>query len=173
MKTLFTFLLLLTSIHFAHANAYPLLNDMKMVKKEQLLLKNIRLLISDTKNNNKIQLSKHKSMFTNIINGLTKGDSKLKLHGTELKFLKNKIRTIQLLWSQEKGIFDSALNNKMYKSAAYVTIDKLSIQLNALNQRYIQSYTRYKQNSTMKLLVNSYMKNTSELDPMYAINSLQ
>jgi hypothetical protein len=148
---------------------------MKMAKKEQLLLNNMRSLITDRKNNNKAQLTEQKKVFTAIITGLSDGNTKLGLHGTELVFLKNKINTIQLLWSQEKSILDSAINNKMYKNNAYLTINKLSSHLTDLNKLYKQSYTRYKQNSVMKSLVSSYMKRNDRLvtEPMYAMNVLK
>jgi hypothetical protein len=178
LKTLLAFGLLLTSTisatanNYALLNTYPLLNDMKMAKKEQLLLNNMRSLISDRKNNNKTKLVEQKEIFTTIITGLSKGDNTLGLQGTELVFLKNKINTIQLLWSQEKSILDSAVNNKMYKNDAYVTINKLSSHLTTLNKLYNQSYTRYKQNSVIKSLVSSYMKRNDRLltEPMYAMN---
>jgi hypothetical protein len=178
LKTLLAFGLLLTSTISANANdyallnTYPLLNDMKMVKKEQLLLNSMRSLITDRKNNNKVKLTEQKEIFTSIITGLSEGDSSLGLHGTELVFLKNKISTIQLLWSQEKNILDSAVNNKMYKNDAYETIEKLSSHLVLLNNLYTQSYTRYKQNSVMKSLVSSYMQRNDRLitEPMYAMN---
>ena len=178
LKTLLAFGLLLTSTISANANdyallnTYPLMNDMKMAKKEQLLLNNIRSLITDRKNNNKDKLAEQKKIFTAIIKGLSDGNSKLGLHGTELIFLKNKINTIQLLWSQEKSILDSAINNKMYKNDAYSTLKKLSSHLVDLNKLYKQSYTRYKQNSVMKSLVSSYMKRNDRLitEAMYAMN---
>jgi len=177
LKTLLTFGLLVTSTISANANdyallnKYPLLNDMKMAKKEQLLLNNMRSLITDRKNNNKVKLLEQKEIFSAIISGLSKGDTALGLHGTELLFLKNKITTIQLLWSQEKSILDSAINNKMYENDAYSTIDKLTSHLSELNNLYTQSYARYKKNSLMKSLVSSYMQKNNRLpsEPMYAM----
>ncbi len=179
LKTLLTLGLLLTantSVYandYALINTYPLLNDMKMVKKEQLLINNMRTLISDRKHNNKTKLQKQKKMFSQIIKGLSQGDSSLGLHGTKLPLLKNKITTIQLLWSQEKSILDSALNNKMYTNDAYAMLDKLTSQLTALNKLYKRSYARYKKNSIMKSLVSSYMKKSSSSEPMYALNLLK
>jgi hypothetical protein len=179
LKALLTFGLLLSAPISANANdyalldTYPLLNDMKMVKKEQLLLDNMRSLITDRRNNNKMQLTQQKETFTTIILGLSQGNDKLGLHGTELVFLKNKINTIQLLWSQEKEILDSAINNKMYKNNAYSTIDKLYSHLTVLNKLYKQSYTRYKQNSVMKSLVSSYMRKSSQHEPVYAMNIIR
>ena len=179
IKKLLAFGLLLTSTITAHANdyallnSYPLLNDMNMVKKEQVLLNNMRTLISDRKNNNKNQLTQQKEVFTAIITGLSEGDDVLNLHGTELLFLKNKIKTIQLLWSQEKRILDSAINNKMYVNDAYATINKLSNHLDVLTKLYKQSYERYKQNSVMKSLVSSYMRKTTPSEPMYAMNMIK
>ena len=181
LKTLLTFGLLVTSTISVNANdyalidTYPLLNDMKMAKKEQLLLNNMRSLITDRKSNHKAQLAEQKKIFTAIITGLSEGNRKLGLHGTELVFLKNKINTIQLLWSQEKSILDSAINNKMYKNDAYSTLKKLSSHLRDLNELYKQSYTRYKQNSVMKSVVSAYMKKNDRLvtEPMYAMNVLK
>lgn len=176
MKTLLTFGLILSATSFAQANdytrlkSYPLLNDMKIIKQEQMLLKNMKSLIADRKNNHKDKISKQKKLFSKIITGLEKGDSTLKLHGTKLKTLKNKIQLIQILWSQEKSILDSAINNKMYTNDAYATIDKLSAQLNELNKRYQQSYARYKKNAVMKSLVSSYMKKSSDRASTYALN---
>ncbi|CAA6819221.1 MAG: Unknown protein [uncultured Sulfurovum sp.] len=181
VKTFLIFGLLLSTTLTAKANdyalldTYPLLNDMKILKKEQGLLNSMRSSISDRKNNNKAKLAKEKEVFTKIIRGLSKGDSSLGLQGTELVSLKNKINTIQLIWSQEKSILDSALNHKMYKNDAYATIKKLSTQLTALNKLYQNSYTRYKKNSVMKSLVSSYMKRNDRLrtKPMYAMNTVK
>ena len=180
-KTLLIFGLFATSNLSLHANdyalleTYPLINDMKLAKKEQLLLNNMRLLISDTKNNNKRKLTEQKKVFTAIILGLSEGNSKLGLHGTKLQFLKNKISTIQLLWSQEKSILDSAINHKMYKNDAYATLKKLSSHLSELNNLYKQSYARYKKNSAMKSLVSTYMKKSHpiENESMYALNAVK
>ena len=177
LKTLLAFGLLVTSTLSANANDYalldnyPLLNDMKMAKKEQLLLNNMRLLITDRKNNNKVKLLEQKEIFSAIISGLSKGDSTLGLHGTEILFLKNKITTIQLFWSQEKSILNSAIHNKMYIKDAYATLDKLTSDLTELNKLYTQSYARYKKNSMMKSLVSSYMQKNDRLvsEPMYAM----
>jgi len=176
-KTLLTFGLLVTATLSANANDYtfldnyPLLNDMKMAKKEQLLLNNMRGLINDRKHNNKEKLLAQKEIFSAIITGLSKGDKTLGLHGTELLFLKNKITTIQLFWSQEKNILDSAVHNKMYINDAYATLDKLSSDLTELNTLYAQSYARYKKHAIMKTLVSSYMQKNNELlaEPMYAM----
>ena len=180
LKSILTSTLLLASTLTANANdyalinTYPLLNDMKMAQKEQLLLNSMRTLINDRKNNNKMKLIEQKKLFTNIILGLSNGDSQLRLHGTKLVFLKNKINTIQLLWSQEKSILDSAINNKMYLNDASKTIDKLSNHLNTLNKLYTQSYTKYKQNTVMKSLVSSYMRgSTIQNDTMYAMNNIK
>jgi len=177
LKTLLAFGLLVTSTLSANANDYalldnyPLLNDMKMAKKEQLLLNNMRSLITDRKNNNKVKLLEQKEIFSAIISGLSKGDSTLGLHGTEILFLKNKITTIQLFWSQEKSILNSAIHNKMYIKDAYATLDKLTSDLTELNKLYTQSYARYKKNSMMKSLVSSYMQKNDRLvsEPMYAM----
>lgn len=172
LKSILAFGLLFSATLTANAYDYPLLNDMKMAKQEQLLLNNMRALIDDRKNNNKSELNQHKKVFTKIITGLLKGDKELKLHGTELVSLQNKIKTIQLLWSQEKGILDSALNSKMYVNDAYETIDRLSTHISSLNKLYKQSYDKYKQNSSMKSLVSSYMKRDNRVitEPMYALN---
>jgi len=176
-KTLLAFGLLVTATISANANDYallnnyPLLNDMKMAKKEQRLLNNMHALISDRKHNNKEKLLEQKKIFSAIIAGLEKGDKTLGLHGTELRSLKTKIATIQLLWSQENTILDSAIHNKMYMDDAYVTIEKLSSDLKELNNLYRQSYTRYKKNSVMKSLVSSYMQKNKRLvsESMYAM----
>ena len=176
-KTFLTFGILVTATISANANdyallnKYPLLNDMKMAKKEQRLLNNMHALISDRKHNNKERLLEQKKIFSAIIRGLAKGDKTLGLHGTELHSLKTKITTIQLLWSHENSILDSAIHNKMYIEDAYVALDKLSSNLKELNNLYRQSYTRYKKNSVMKSLVSSYMQKNKRLvsESMYAM----
>jgi len=156
---------------YTRLNNYPLLNDMEMAKKEQLLLNNMHTLITDRKQNNKEKLLVQKKIFSSIIMGLEKGDKTLDLHGTELRSLKTKIATIQLLWSQENTILDSAIHNKMYMDDAYETINKLSSYLKELNNLYIQSYTRYKKSSIMKSLVSSYMQKNEKVisESMYAM----
>jgi len=179
IKTLMVFTLLLTSTLTLQANdyalvgTYPLLNDMKMAKKQEKILLEMSKTISDHKNNNKNKLSILKQQFTTVIDGLLKGDNSLHLHGTKLVILKNKIKTIKLLWSQEKSILDSAINNKMYEDEAYATIKKLTRNLTTLNKLYNQSYTRYKQNSVMKSLVKSYMNSTTTIEPKYAFNTIR
>jgi len=179
IKTIVAFALLSITTISAHANdyallnSYPLLNDMKMAKKQQLLLQTMQNTINDHKNNNKSKLAQLKSQFTEVIKGLSKGDKQLNLHGTKLVILKNKIKTIELLWNQEKSILDSAVNNKLYKKEAYATIEKLSKNLNTLNKLYSKSYARYKQNSIMKSLVKSYMNNNTTIEPRYAFSTIR
>jgi hypothetical protein len=175
-KTLLTFSVVVTSTlcanDYAVSNSYPLFNDMKMAKKEQLLLKSMRQLINDRKHNNKEKLLEQKKIFSAIIQGLERGDKILGLHGTDLHALKIKIATIQLLWSQENMVLDSAIHNKMYLSDASETLDRLSSNITELNRLYEQSYARYKKNSMMKSLVSSYMQQHDELplsEPMYAL----
>jgi len=176
-KTFLTFGLLVTATISANANDYallnnyPLLNDMKMAKKEQLLLNNMHALIADRKHNNKEKLLEQKKIFSAIIRGLEKGDKVLGLHGTELRSLKTKIATIQLHWSHENTVLDSAIHNKMYMDDAYATLEKLSSDLKELNHLYRQSYTRYKKNSIMQSLVSSYMQKNEKVvsESMYAM----
>jgi Skp family chaperone for outer membrane proteins len=179
IKSLVAFALLLTSTISASANdyalinTYPLLNDMKMAKKQQVLLSTMKNTIADHKNNNKGKLAHLKNEFTLVINGLSKGDASLNLHGTTLVTLKNKIKTIQLVWAQEKNILDSAVNNKMYENEAYATINKISTDLRKLNNLYSKSYAKYKQNSIMKSLVRSYMNNNIATEPRYAFSTIR
>jgi len=170
-KIFLTFGLLVTATISANANNYPLLNDMKMAKKEQLLLNNMHALIADRKHNNKEKLLEQKKIFSAIIAGLEKGDKVLDLHGTKLRSLKTKIATIQLLWSHENTVLDSAIHSKMYIDDAYATLEKLSSQLKELNNLYRQSYARYKKNSSMKSLVSSYMQKSEKViaESMYAM----
>jgi len=177
VKTFLTFGLLVTATISANANDYtitnnyPLLNDMKMAKKEQLLLNNMHALIADRKHNNKKKLLAQKKIFSAIIAGLEKGDKVLGLHGTELSSLKTKITTIQLIWSQENTVLDSAIHNKMYRGDAYATLNKLSSYLKELNNLYRQSYARYKKNSMMKSVVSSYMQKNQKIisESIYAM----
>ena len=180
IKTIMAFALLLTATislqanDYALLNNYPLLNDMKMAKKQERLLNQMSRTISEHKNSNKSELSKLKNQFETVIDGLLNGDKNLHLHGTKLVILKNKIKTIKLLWSQEKTILDSAFNNKIYEDEAYATIKKLNNNIASLNNLYNQSYTRYKQNTVMKSLVRSYMRSTENNNkPRYALNTIR
>jgi len=178
IKSLVVFTLLLTSTisalanDYALLNTYPLLNDMKMAKKQQLLLNTMKNTIASNQTNNKRNLEQLKKQFTIVINGLSEGDSSLNLHGTNLVSLKNKIKTIQLLWSQEKGILDSAINNKMYEDEADATIKKISTHLQKLNNLYNKSYAKYKKNSIMKSLVSSYMNSNTTTETRYAFSTI-
>jgi hypothetical protein len=169
LKSLIAFTILLSSntVHandYALTHSYPLLNDMKMVEKEQLVLNDMNIAISNHKTNSKDKLIKLKNEFSTVIDGLSNGNKTFNLHGTKLVVLKNEIKKIQLIWSQEKSILDSALNNKLYEKEAKSTIKKLSKKLIKLNRLYKKSYIRYKKNSTMKSLVKSYMKkNTKQI----------
>jgi len=176
LKIFLTFGLLATTTISANANDYtithyPLLNDMKMAKKEQLLLNNIHALIADRKHNNKKKLLEQKKIFSAIITGLQRGDKVLGLRGTKLNALKTKITTIQLIWSHENTILDSAIHNKMYMNDAYTMLEKLSSNLKELNNLYRQSYARYKKNSIMKSLVSSYMQKNQKVisESVYAM----
>jgi len=178
LKKIVTLILLISSAtlsanDYALLNTYPLLNDMKMAQKEQVLLDTMRSTITDHKNNNKLELTQLKNKFTTIITGLSNGNETLKLKGTKVAILKNKIEAIQLQWSHEHSMLDSALNNKMYEEEALETINKLSSTLNSLNELYAQSYARYKRNSVMKSLVSSYMKAQEDGQERYALNIVQ
>jgi len=174
-KSLITFTLLISSSvayanDYALTHSYPLLNDMKMIEKEQLVLNDMSLTLADHKNNNKEKLIKLKNEFFMVMDGLENGNSSLNLHGTKLVILKNEIKSIQLIWSQEEDILDSALNNKIYEDEAKKTINKLSKKLIELNLLYKNSYIRYKKNSMIKSLVKSYMNSNPENNlPKYAL----
>jgi len=175
IKKIVTLLLLTSGISayandYALLNSYPLLNDMKMAQKEQVLLKDMRSKIISHKSSNKTELANLKKKFSSIILGLSNGDDRLNLKGTKVTILKNQIEAIQLQWSHENRMLDSALNNKMYEDEALETIGKLSKTLNTLNELYSQSYARYKRNSVMKSLVSSYMKTKDNKEARYALN---
>jgi len=179
IKSLVAFALLLMATisskanDYALINSYPLLNDMKMAKKQLTLLETMQKTIADHQNNNKYKLNQLKKEFTTIIEGLSNGDKKRKLHGTKLVTLKNQIKRIELIWSQEQNILDSAINNKIYEEEAYLTIKKLSKKIKQLNNLYSESYARYKQNSIMKSLVASYMKQATQKPSRYVLNSIR
>ena len=177
IKKIVAFLLLTSTTAFANDYAllstYPLLNDMKMAKQEQALLNSMRSTITDHKHNNKSELTQLKNRFTTIITGLSNGNKELKLKGTKVAILKNKIEAIKLQWSHENSMLDSALNNKMYEEEALETLNKLSKTLNSLNNLYSQSYARYKRNSVMKSLVSSYMRTQEHKEARYALNTIQ
>jgi len=158
---------------YALLNTYPLLNDMKMAQKELVLLDTMRSTITDHKHNNKSKLEALKNKFSTVIMGLSNGNKQLNLKGTKVAILKNKIEAVQLQWSHENTMLDSALNNKMYEDDALETINKLSKTLNALNDLYSQSYARYKRNSVMKSLVSSYMRTQENREERYALNIIQ
>jgi len=177
IKKIVAFLLLTSTTAFANDYAllstYPLLNDMKMAKQEQVLLNTMHSAITDHQHNNKTQLAQLKNKFTAIITGLSNGNKELKLKGTKVAILKNKIEAIQLQWSHESSMLDSALNNKMYEEEALEILNKLSKSLNSLNNLYSQSYARYKRNSVMKSLVSSYMRTQENREARYALNIIQ
>lgn len=179
LKLLLTLGLLLTSMLKVQANdyalldTYPLLNDMKMVKANQMFLDNFKALISNHSNDTSDKLLAQKQKFSTILNGLSSGDSKLGLRGTELKPLRNKINTIQQIWSEEHMVLTAALKNPMYEENALSTLHKLSEEFQKLDKLYQQSYTRYKKNSVMKSLVRSYMRSQVEQQPIYAVNMVK
>ncbi len=179
IKSIVAFALLLTSTTTAFANdyalmdSYPLLNDMNMAKHEQVLVDDMHLAIKNYKNNSKDTLSNLKSEFNSIILGLSDGDKKLNLKGTKVAVIKNKIKAIQLEWSEDKHLLDSAVNNEMYQDEAFKALTKLSNALKGLNKLYSHSYARYKQNSIMKSLVSSYMKAQAKTETRYALNNVK
>jgi len=178
IKKIVSLILLASSINlyandYALLNTYPLLNDMKMAQKEQALLDTMRSKVLSHKSSNKMELANLKKRFSTIITGLSNGNKQLNIKGTKVTILKNKIEAIQLQWSHEKGMLDSALNNKMYEEDALATINKLSNTLDSLNELYSQSYARYKRNSVMKSLVSSYMKSQKNHEARYALNTIK
>ncbi len=179
IKSIVAFALLLTSTTTAFANDYalmdnyPLRNDMNMAKQEQALVNDMHSVITSHENNNKDTLSHLKSQFTTIILGLSDGDKKLNLKGTKVAVIKNKIAAIQLEWSEDNHLLDSAVNNDMYQDEAFKALTKLSNALKGLNKLYSHSYARYKQNSVMKSLVSSYMRAQAVTETRYALNNIK
>ena len=179
IKSIVAFALLLTSTTTAFANDYalmdnyPLRNDMNMAKQEQALIKDMHSSITSHENNSKDTLSHLKNQFTAIILGLSDGDKKLNLKGTKVTVIKNKIASIQLEWSEDNHLLDSAVNNNMYQEEAFKALTKLSNALKGLNKLYNQSYARYKQNSVMKSLVSSYMRAQAVTETRYALNNVK
>jgi hypothetical protein len=157
---------------YALLDTYPLLNDMKMVKKEKQALKSIRMMI--TTGNNNHELLKEKTIQVSfLIKGLKQGDNKLGLKGTALKRIRTQIQQIETLWNDNETLFGAALNNGIYKDQAFLAIDELTKQFNKLHEFYEQSYTRYKKNTVMKSLVKSYMRTHIQQEQRYAINTIR
>jgi len=175
LKSLLVFgtLLLSTQVQandYALLNTYPLLNDMKMVKKEQQVLQSIKAMIEVGSQNHE-GLKKKNAQVSFLIKGLKQGDSQLGLKGTELKRIRTQLQQIEILWNDKQALFSAALNSTIYKEQAYESIDELTQQFNKLYGFYNQSYTRYKKNTVMKSLVQSYVR--AYLQPHYALNTIK
>ena len=168
---LVTITLLVTSTITAFANdyalidTYPLLDEMKTAKKQQVVLDNIKTTIVEHKYNSQDQLTNLKSQFNSVLSSLSKG--------TKVNIIKNKIEELRLQWKQDNHSLDAAINSKMYKEEAFKTLNQLSKTLASVNSLYAQSYARYKQNSVMKSLVNSYMKREKISKTRYAFNTVK
>lgn len=177
LKSLLVFgtLLLSTQVQandYALLNTYPLLNDMKMVKKEQQVLQSIKAMI-DAGSQNHEGLKKKNAQVSFLIRGLKQGDKKFGLKGTELKRIRTQLQHIEILWNDKQALFSAALNSTIYKEQAYESIDELTQQFNKLYGFYNQSYTRYKQNTVMKSLVQSYARAYLKPNPHYALNTIK
>lgn len=157
---------------YALLDTYPLLNDMKMVKKEKQALQSIRVMIA-TGSSNHERLKEKSRQVSFLMKGLKEGDSKLGLKGTELKRIRLQIKHIEALWNEKKALFSAALNSSIYQDQAYTAIDELTKQFNKLHAFYHQSYTRYKKNTVMKSLVKSYMRTHIQPEQRYAINTIR
>ena len=168
---LFVTIALLTSTITAFANdyalvdTYPLLKEMKEAKKQQAILDNIHSTIAEHKYDSQKQLTHLKSQFTSTLNALSKG--------TKVTVIKNKIEELKILWKQNSHLLDSAINSEMYKKEAFDSLNKLSKTLISVNELYAQSYSRYKRNSIMKSLVNSYEKEHKRHKTKYALNTIK
>ena len=171
IKLFVAMIILLTSTITTFANdyalidTYPLLNDMKTAKKQQIVLYNIKTTIVEHQYNSQEQLTHLKNQFNRVISSLSKG--------TKVTIIKDKIEELKLQWKQDNHTLDAAINSKMYEKEAFKTINQLSKTLTSLNSLYSQSYARYKQNSVMKSLVSSYMQTQEVSKPRYAFNILK
>jgi hypothetical protein len=157
---------------YALLETYPLLNDMKMVKKEKQALQSIRTMIA-TGSNNHEDLKEKSRHIVFLLKGLKEGDSQLGLQGTELKRIRLQIKQIEVLWNEKQALFAAALNSRIYRDQAYTAIDELTQQFNKLHAFYNQSYTRYKKNTVMKSLVKSYMHTYIQQEQRYALNTIR
>ena len=169
IKLLVAITLLLTSTFksfandYAILNTYPLLDEMKSAKKQQNILDKIHTTIIEQKYDSQKQLANLKKQFIANLEFISKG--------TKVTAIKNKIEELKLQWKQNNYLLDSAINNKMYKKEAFDYLTQLSRTLTLINQLYTQSYSRYKRNSIMKSLVNSYIQEFSKTK--YALNTVK
>ncbi len=169
IKLLVAITLLLTSTFksfandYAILNTYPLLDEMKSAKKQQNILDKIHTTIIEQKYDSQEQLANLKKQFIANLEFISKG--------TKVTTIKNKIEELKLQWKQNNYLLDSAINNKMYKKEAFDSLAQLSRTLTLINQLYAQSYSRYKRNSIMKSLVNSYIQEFSKTK--YALNTVK
>ncbi|KIM08315.1 MAG: hypothetical protein KU29_04280 [Sulfurovum sp. FS06-10] len=164
ITTLLVFMLLLISSITAYAedyaliNHYPLLNDMKVANKQQLIIDHIEEILNQS-NKDRDTFNTLEKEFNQALIGLIEGDEKMKLKGTKIATLRGQLNSIKTLWNQEKITLINALNSDKRQEKALETLHKLSTKLETLNECYKKSYKQYKLNSTFSSIVKQHTYN--------------
>ncbi|NEW60792.1 hypothetical protein GSY74_05810 [Sulfurovum sp. bin170] len=138
---------LLTTSIFASSSNYLLLNDMKLVKEERVILEKM------TKGVNE----ENKKKFSKILNGLIHSDSSLNLKGTEITDIRAKLVEIKKLWNSEKDTLDSS------------SLNEIETEVNQAVELYTKSYNRYLQKQKISTLVTQHMNQTEPNSQVLAL----
>ena len=148
-------------------NNFLLANDMNLAGKQRMLLEKMATLLLminndiDTKKS-KREFLKSQKLFTRTLHGLSKGDKKLGLRGTNLPMITAQIEKVDNLWKSDANILKTALSGKETPKAIS-SLDTLLDESDKLVKLYTASLKRYKQRQELKSLVKVY-KSLEEMD---------
>jgi hypothetical protein len=147
MKALTKTLLLTTTLitsTLASSDNYLLLNDMKQIKQESLILENMSKNIND-----KEKFLSSKKEFSVILDGLIGGSDRLKLRGTEIASIKSGLLEIKKAWNGKDKTLDSS------------SLKSIHSQIDKVAKLYTKSYSKFVQKRKIASIVNQYMSTTT------------
>ena len=145
-----------SSSDYALTTKYKLLNDMKLAQKQQALIVSMNQSL-DSKVIDIKSLKHSKEKFTQVLLGLTSGNSNFKLKGTGIPMIKSKLSEVQTLWKIERQMLSSIESSKADKQKAIAGLNTLMIKMSEAVAMYNKSYKRYKQSSMLSSIVNRHL----------------
>jgi hypothetical protein len=130
-------------------SGFVLANDMNLAEKQRMLLQ--KMAKSLVVANNGIEVKKHRDeflasqkLFDKTLEGLSVGDSSLKLRGTKLPFIKKQLEVVKKLWNSEQKKFKTALAGEGTKEAISA-LDNITIEMDKSVKLYTASLSRQQQ----------------------------
>ena len=159
-----------SSSDYALTTKYKLLNDMKLAQKQQALIVRMNQSLDSKVIDIKL-LKKSKEQFSQVLLGLTSGNSTYKLKGTSIPMIKTKLSEVQNLWKNELKILSSIESGKADKQKAIAGLNTLMIKMSEAVAMYNKSYKRYKQSSMLSSIVNRHLGEGGK--PALALNNIR